>query len=181
MPQVVLPADELNEFDLPRVCVITGQTEGVEFKPVKFAWYPRWIVALVIINVLIAAIVASILTRRVKGQLPFTEEAYKRWRMGRVYFGLSFLVALGLFVGGILVLDTRVPELSGAFMLVAVAIPIAAGLIFVRNKGPAVQRIEDGQITLKLPSEEAVIRLQEHLVSGLKKQSSSADSIARSA
>ncbi|MBN1204745.1 MAG: hypothetical protein JXB05_07455 [Myxococcaceae bacterium] len=166
MPLIVLPADELNEFDLPRVCVVTGQTEGVEFKPVKFAWYPRWIVALVIINLLIAAIVAAIMTRRVKGHLPFTEEAYKRWRMGRVYFGLSFVVAIALLVGGAIAMDSPFPALGPVAMLLAVAVPIIAGVLFVRNKGPVVQRIEEGRITLKLPSEEAVLQLQQHLRAG---------------
>ncbi|WP_224362363.1 hypothetical protein [Hyalangium versicolor] len=165
MPQIVLPADELNEFDLPRVCVVTGQTENVQFKPVKFAWYPRWIVVLVLINVIIAAIVAQVLMRRVKGQLPFSEEAYQRWRMGRVYFGLSFVLALALLFGGVFAMDSS-GALGGVMMLLAVASPIAAGLAFVRNKGPVVLRIEDGRITLKLPSEQAVLQLQEHLNAG---------------
>jgi hypothetical protein len=179
MPQIVLPADELNEFDLPRVCVITGQTENVEFKPVKFAWYPRWIVALVIVNVLIAAIVAQVLTRRVKGHLPFTPEAYKAWRMGRVYFGLSFVVAIGMLIVSGIAME-KLPALGLLVILLAVATPITAGLLFVRNKGPVVQRIEEGRITLKLPSEEAALRIQEHLNAGQLKPAA-VPAVARSA
>ena len=180
MHTIVLPADELNEFDLPRVCVVTGQTEGVEFKPVKFAWYPRWVAALVIVNVLIAAIVASILTQRVKGHLPFTEEAHKSWRTGRILFALSFVAAIALFVAGVVVVDKQ-SALGGMMMVLAVAAPIAAYLLFARNKGPVVQRIKDGSITLKFPSEEAVLRFQEHLSAGLQKQSKQGSAQLRSA
>ncbi|MFL5346279.1 MAG: hypothetical protein ACJ8AT_15935 [Hyalangium sp.] len=180
MREIVLPADELNEFDLPRVCVVTGQTENVEFKPVKFAWYPRWTVALVIVNVLIAAIVASILTKRVKGHLPFTEEAYKRWWMGRVFFGLSFLVAIALFIGGCVMIDSGPGAAVALLIGLALATPIAAFLLFARNKGPVVQRIAEGRITLKLPSEEAALQIEQHLFAGQKKPSA-LDAVARSA
>lgn len=171
MREIVLPADELNEFDLPRVCVVTGQTENVEFKPVKFAWYPRWVAALVIVNVLIAAIVATILTRRVKGHLPFTEEAYKSWRMGRVFLVLSILGAVALFVASCVALAEDTPQLGVLGIVLSFAVPITVGILFVRNKGPVVQRIADGRITLKLPSEEAVLRIEQHMVAGEKKPS----------
>lgn len=179
MPNIILPADELNEFDLPRVCVVTGQTENVEFKPVKFAWYPRWIAALVIINLLIAAIVASIMTRRVKGHLPFTEEAYKAWWRGRILFGLSFLVMIGLIIAGAVQLDSQ-PPLGVTLLLLGVASPIATYVIFAHNRGPVVQRIADGTITLKLPSEQAVMTMQDHMNAGLRKRSTPA-AMARSA
>lgn len=179
MPNIILPADELNEFDLPRVCVVTGQTENVEFKPVKFAWYPRWIAALVIINLLIAAIVASIMTRRVKGHLPFTEEAYKAWWRGRILFGLSFLVMIAVMIGGIVVMD-RTPPLGLGLVLLSIATPIVTYFVFARNRGPVVQRIADGTITLKLPSEQAVMTIQDHMNAGLSKRSTPA-AMARSA
>jgi hypothetical protein len=179
MPNIVLPADELNEFDLPRVCVVTGQTENVEFKPVKFAWYPRWIAALVIVNLLIAAIVAAVMTRRVKGHLPFTEEAYKAWWRGRILFGLSFPVMIALIIAGAVQLESA-PPLGWGLLLLGIAVPIVTFVVFARNKGPVVQRIADGTITLKLPSEEAVLTIQHHMNAGLRKSPERA-AMARSA
>ncbi len=166
MREIVLPADELNEFDLPRVCVVTGQTDGVGFHPVKFAWYPRWVAVFVLINLLLAAIIALALTKRVKGQLPFTEEAFRAWRRGVVYFNLSLAATIGLFVGGIALLVSETIEPGLGLMGLSLAVPIFVWVKFLRNRGPVVQRIADGRITLKLPSHEAVRLLKEHLVAG---------------
>lgn len=166
MSKIVLPADEMNEFDLPRVCIVTGQTEGVVFKDVKFAWYPRWVSLFVIINVLLAAIIAYALTKRVKGQLPFTEEAWKQWRQGRILFGLSFLAAFILFGVGISLMSNGHQELGVLGMGLMIAVPIAAYVLFARNKGPIVMRIADGQVTLKIPSDFAADAISQHLVAG---------------
>ncbi len=52
MPRLKIPINELNAFDLPRVCVITGAKEGVCFMPVKLTWKPPWVSALVLVTVL---------------------------------------------------------------------------------------------------------------------------------
>jgi hypothetical protein len=181
MREIILPADELNEFDLPRVCVVTGQTENVVFKPVKFAWYPRWVVVFVLINLLIAAIIAFALTKKVKGHLPFTEEAFKAWRTGITLFALSIVGAIGLFVGAMVLLGTGKEPLGLVALVAAVGVPTFVGIKFMRHKGPVVQRIADGRITLKLPSDEAVMRIQQHLVSGRKAPRAVAGSLQQSA
>ena len=168
MREIILPADELNEFDLPRVCVVTGQTENVVFKPVNFSWYPRWVAVFILINLLVAAIIAFALTKRVKGHLPFTEEAFKAWRTGITLFALSIMAAIGLFIGGGVLLASSQEGLGLAALAAALAVPIFVGVKFMRHRGPVVQRIADGQITLKLPSEEAVLTIEHHLVSGRK-------------
>jgi hypothetical protein len=77
---VEIPVNEMSSFDLPKVCLVTGATENVVFKPVKFSWYPRWIAVFILVGWPIALILALTLTKRVKGELPFTEEAYRRWK-----------------------------------------------------------------------------------------------------
>ncbi|MDY7226519.1 hypothetical protein [Hyalangium rubrum] len=181
MNKIILPADELNEFDLPPVCVVTGQTENVEFKDVKFAWYPRWVAVFILINLLIAAIIATALTKRVKGKLPFTEEAFKAWKQGQVFFALSIVAAIGLFIGGIFLFLSENEVLGGAAWLLCLAVPITVNFKFVRNKGPVVERIADGQITLKLPSQDAIRMFKEHLVAGRQSLPSAAGALKKSA
>ena len=166
MHTLTLPAGEMNEFDLPRVCVVTGQTGNVEFKPVKFAWYPRWIVSLVILNVLIAAIVAYAMTRRVAGSLPFTPEAYEQWKRGRLLMSLSMVGALGMLFGALSLFISGRDTLGGVALLLTFVVPTTVWVKLARNRGPVVQRIGAGSITLQVPSEEAARRIGQHLNAG---------------
>jgi hypothetical protein len=164
--QIDLPENELNEFDLPRVCIVTGATDGVVFKPVKFSWYPPWVGALVIFNLLIAAIVASILTKRVKGQLPFTEEAFKQWKQGQLFFGLSIVAAIALFAGAFILFFNELAPLGALAMVATIAVPVVVFRLYLRNRAPVVKRIADGRVTLVLPSDAAVVAIRNHLFAG---------------
>ncbi|MBI5544073.1 MAG: hypothetical protein HY901_09310 [Deltaproteobacteria bacterium] len=166
MPDISIPEKELNSFDLPRVCVISGEREGVVFKPVKFAWYPRWVPILVLVNLLVAAIVALILTKRAKGELPFTEKAYRRWRLGTALFVVSavFLV-LALFVS-LFQFASEHPGRGGLVLLLAIGAPIGTWFGLVRNKNLVVQRIENGVLVLRTPSAAAAQAFEQHLQGG---------------
>lgn len=182
MREITLPANELNSFDLPPVCVVTGQTEGVEFRSVKFSWYPRWVAALILLNLLIAAIVAMALTKKVQGELPFTEQAWKAWKRGQLLFTLSGVGCIGLLIGAIVLLADEHTALGFLTVLLAIALPIVVGVGFLRRKGPSVQRIAEGRITLKLPSDEAAQRIEQHLVAGARRsQGRMAEPLMRSA
>lgn len=39
---IAIPKEAVTEFDMPRVCVATGATEGVEYRRVKFSFVPMW-------------------------------------------------------------------------------------------------------------------------------------------
>jgi hypothetical protein len=166
MAKLTLPSNELTEFDLPRVCVITGATDGVVFKDVKFQWYPRWVAALIIINVLIAAVVAMALTKKVKGKLPFTEEGYAAWRRGVLMNVLGWLGALALLFGGIFSFAGGIPELGGLCLAAMVALPITTYFVFARGRMLRCTEITATQITLELPSSSAVDAMTRHLFAG---------------
>jgi hypothetical protein len=162
MTEISIPDNEMNQFDLPRVDVVTGSTEGIVFKPVQFAWYPRWI-AIFAVAPLIFVIVALVMMRRSKGELPFTEQSYARWRNGKIAFGLSLAAAIALFFAGAAAMDSS-GGLGGLLMLIAVAAPIAVAITMVKGRGPAVVRIDKGVTVLKVPSAAAAASFREHLV-----------------
>lgn len=166
MAKITLPANELTEFDLPRVCVVTGQSEGVVFKDVKFQWYPRWVVALVLINVLIAAIVAAVLTKKVKGKLPFTEAAYTAWRRGILLQTLSIVGAIVAFIAGAIFMGSDREAVGGFLMVAALVVPIAVYFTQVKGKTVSCTRIADGTLDLTIPSDAAAISIQNHLHAG---------------
>lgn len=166
MATVILPSDELTSFDLPAICMVTGQTEGVTFKPVRFAWYPRWVAALILCNLLIMLIVALILTKRVKGELPFTEEGYRRWQRGRLLFGLSVFAGLGLFFAGMALAINESGLLALLAFIATVAVPVGTYIGFARGNMVVVKKIDETTITLEVPSQEAAERIERHLVAG---------------
>lgn len=169
---VVIPKNELSEFDLPRICVITGQTEGISFKPVKFAWYPRWLLIFLPFAALIVLLIAIILTKRAKGTLPFSEEGWARWQRSRLLFGLSFLGTIAILVGGIVVFAGKgngTPILVA--VLVAVLVPVVAYFTAVKGRVPLVKKIDERTITLRLPSDSAATTIAAHLNSGRRPRS----------
>lgn len=162
MAEIRIPANELNTFDLPKVCVMTGATDAtVEFRKVKFQWYPPWVNALILINIIVLAIVARILTKVAKGELAFSEAAWKRWRMWKLGLVFSLLGMIGGIVVGIILLASN-SSIGGVLVLVSFVQGIAV-IILARRAGPAVVSIKDEVLILKVPSDEAARQYQQHL------------------
>ena len=82
MANISIPQNEMTSFDLPKVCIVTGDTQNVQFRPVKFQWYPRWI-GVFGIAPLIMVILLAVLMRRAKGELPFSDAAWDAWKKGK--------------------------------------------------------------------------------------------------
>ena len=162
MAEIRIPTNELNPFDLPKVCVMTGATDAtVEFRKVKFQWYPPWVNALILINVIVLAIVARILTKVAKGELAFSEAAWKRWRMWKM--GLVFSL-LGMIVGiivGIVLLASDSP--LGGVLAFASFVQGIVVIIIARKAGPSVTSIKDEVLILKVPSDDAARLYEQHL------------------
>lgn len=175
MATVRIPVNELTSFDLPKVCVVTGASDGVVFKPVKFQWYPPW-VAVFACAPAIALVLMLILMKRAKGELPFTEAAHAAWQRGRLLLGASIVGAIVLFVVALTQSD-QVPALIPLALVLCIAEPIVIGVVFLRNKGPRVKKIADGFIELQLPSQAATEAIAAH-VSGARAERATAVSVS---
>lgn len=169
MPALTLPTNELSSFDLPPVCLITGERAGVTFHKVKFSWYPRWIPALIFVpfgGILLAAIVAFIMTKKAAGELPFTEQGWSRWRLAKIMGVVSvFFVLLAMF-GGLGLMAAELPEAAFVAWGLMIAVPLAIYFNLQRGRSVMPVRITDTEITLKIPSEEAALAIRDHLHSG---------------
>src|SRR5579871_1645603 len=130
MSSFSIPIGEMNAFDLPKVCLITGSDQDVVFKPAKFAWYPRWIGVLAI-SPIIFLIVALIVTKRAKGELPFTEQGYKQYRQGQLFFALAILWAIAGLCGGAVGMGMEQPAVGAVLFLSALVVPIVFAVKFV--------------------------------------------------
>jgi hypothetical protein len=161
MSTASIPISELTSFDLPPVCVVTGSSDKVLFRPVKFQWYPRWVAGFAIAPV-IMVILMLVLTRRAKGELPFCDEGWERWQRAKRFAGVSVAVfILGLVSAGIAMAeDAPVVALVvflASFTLLIVFATRAGG------RGPVATRIDRTHLTLKLPSAAAAQRINTHL------------------
>ncbi len=158
-----IPNNELTEFDLPRVCVMTGSYEAIEFRPVKFQWYPRW-VAIFAFALVIAAILIAVLTKRVNGHLPFSPAGWEKYQRGKrftIFALLSFMVGLFMIIGGGASNSSALLLLGCA---VAFVLPVVLLVGFTRGTRITVTKITDSHITLKLPSDVAADAFSSHLV-----------------
>lgn len=163
MAEIRIPVNELNKFDLPKVCVMTGSTDpSVDFRPVKFQWYPPWVNALILINILVMAIVARVMTKIAKGELAFSEEAWKRWRTWRLISIASVLGVIVGFIGGVGLLVNQWGDL-GAVLMVLSFVQLIVVIVLARRAGPQVVSLKDNVLVLKTPSAEAAASYGQHL------------------
>ena len=88
---VRIPKNAVSEFDLPRVCVATGATEGVGYHKVTFQFVPMWARLSVAFCGIVGLVIMMLNTRRVQAEIPFTHEAFKAYKRARIVPALIFL------------------------------------------------------------------------------------------
>lgn len=145
----------LSPFDLPRVCVATGATAGVEFRRVDFSWVPWWTWLVLVCNVVLYLIVAGMTRRHVRGELPFTDEAWRRWRFARIVFRIAFVAMLVGFGLGFVLMARGDAGWAVLVFLASLVGPVGAHRLLVRPRGPVCERIEPDRLVLALPSANA--------------------------
>lgn len=173
MATLSIPENEMTSFDLPKVCIVTGSSQNVSFRPVKFQWYPRWI-AVFAMAPLIMVIVMMILMRRAKGELPFSDEAWDAWKKGKILMALGSVGAIVLLAAGIAALANGVEAVGALLLIAAVVVPIVIGVKFLMGRGPTCTRIADGRIELKIKSDAAAEAIRRHLDGGGRKNAPAA-------
>ncbi len=150
---VSIPVAEMNEFGLPRVCVMTGSEVDVSFQKEKFSYVPQGIRAAALIP-LLYLILASINTRRAVGTLPYSSAGLALKKKTRLFSALSLIAAVFLFFFGVAIVGIDGLELVGLlFFVLSLAVPITVGLVMVRNKLPHAVKIENGIIDLRVPND----------------------------
>lgn len=168
--RLVLPVKELNQFDLPPVCILTGAREDVSFHPVNFQWYPRWIALLIFIpyGLFVALILALALRKRARGELPFSAKARARFVVAKVAWGLSLVwFVLSIFGAMFVLFSDQLASWAGPAALAAcLGVPIAVWFATARWRLD-ILRITDAQLTLKIPRAEVAAAFDAHLHAGV--------------
>lgn len=77
--------------ELPDICVKCARTDDLVMRPQSFAWYPRWVFLFLFCNVIIFAIVGTIVQKKGKLTLPICSDCQAKWKQGSLIWGLSIL------------------------------------------------------------------------------------------
>ncbi|HEX4620825.1 MAG TPA: hypothetical protein VH208_04585, partial [Myxococcaceae bacterium] len=93
---------------------------------------------------------------------------HRRYRLAQMLLALSILLAVGLFIGGAVLLGTNQEALGAVCWLLCLAIPITVGIVFVRGKRILCTKIANDVVTLKIPSDSAAFAIREHLHGGAR-------------
>jgi hypothetical protein len=153
VPKVLLPRKLCTRFDLPAICLVTGETEDVVWKSINFRARDGSIVPV---------------------DLPFTEAAFARWVLTlrtfpiRVMLGFVALVLFSVVATFELerLTGSSLPQLPLMVCLMAGAAPVLA--LYrrrVRRSGPVFVALDEHTLTLDVPSEAAARALGERATS----------------
>lgn len=162
---VHLPKTAVSEFDLPRVCVATGATEGVSYRKVKFQFVPLWARLSVAFCGLIGVVLMLINTRRVEAEIPFTDEAWGRFKRARIIPAVLIVGAIPLiFLPMAVDPDLILLGLVGFVAIVIGAVVYAQ--VVTRQAGPMCKEITEESLVLEIPNEDAARAIEARVTGG---------------
>jgi hypothetical protein len=165
MAQVQLDLQEANGH-LPQICMRCGKEASVT-KTRDMSWCPPWVAVLILAGLLPYAIVAMILTKRARVQVPLCEDHKWHWINRNLIIWGGLLVA-GALVVAIAVLVSVLPrehqDMFGAGLCIA-----GGGLFFVWVIGVVIaqstairpKEINDHSITIEGVAAEFVEAIEE--------------------
>lgn len=153
MARVCIDFDEIEDDALPRVCMLCGDPANTVVSR-KFSWCPNWVPVLILAGLLPYVIVASILTRYRRMDVPLCERHANHWRWRFWFTLLSFLAFLllgALAIGGMAYLDNQRQNNNDLFGLLIISIPVVfivwlITIAVVQNSALRASEIKDDEI-----------------------------------
>lgn len=108
MASIKITSYECRKDLLPGICMKCGQPATVRVSH-RFAWHPPWVPVLILVNLLIYAIIAMILTKRMTVNMPMCDEHRTYWRKRALWTWLTFAIVVLGSISGIGFLQTINP------------------------------------------------------------------------
>ena len=166
---IVIPKNEINEFSLPRICVVTGSTESVTFQKMQFQYIPKWI-AIFGIAPMLYLIFFFILRKTASGTMPFSEEGWAKVKAARRNTVIAVVAFMGALVASFSIGISGHSDFIWVLPLVAIGglIGIIVTSILARKTMPVATLIDNVSVTMKLPSAEAESAINRHLNAGAR-------------
>ncbi|MSP60365.1 MAG: hypothetical protein EXR72_08495 [Myxococcales bacterium] len=134
---------------LPEVCVKCGRTDGIERRNQNFSWFPPWIYALLLVNLLVMAVVSTVLRKQGRLWLPLCHDCARRWRKANLVQGLTIAWLIVGLITCIVFFASELPILGLLTMVSALVSPFLSGFLLHRKATLRPRTIDDRVITLQ--------------------------------
>ncbi|HEY0882159.1 MAG TPA: hypothetical protein VGD87_11540 [Archangium sp.] len=167
---IVIPKNELNEFSLPRVCCVTGQTGPVTFQKVQFQWIPKWI-AIFAMAPLIYLVFYMLMRKTASGTMPFSEQAWNDLKVARRNMAIAVIGLIVAIMGSAAVAANTRGDVGPLLMLVSIIAGVIAIIVVaakMQKLYPRATLVDDRAVTLTLPSPVAEDLFNRHLNAGAR-------------
>ena len=127
---------------LPRYCLKCGRPAAEELVRRRFSWHQSWIYAFLLIAILVYAILAAALSKRMTLHLPLCRKHREKYQALRAASAVLLLGALP----EIAVAAVFLPESQRAYGIIAAGLSLIAGAVCLglSNGILGVDRIDDG-------------------------------------
>jgi hypothetical protein len=152
---------EIEEYDPPEVCMKCGARSSVVVRR-TFSWCPPWVIITIIAGLLIYAILAMVMTKRMSVKVPLCKEHKGHWTMRTLCILLGFLGLL-VFVGLAIALSSEDSDLAGLVWMVTGVLLLAWLIMVIIFQYTAIRptEITDRSITLTGVNEGYIEALRE--------------------
>lgn len=100
MATIKLSDYECRKDMLPKVCMFCGAPATTRVRR-QFSWTPGWVWILILVNLIVLAVVAMLVTKKMPVRVPTCDEHEGHWRRKNTVIGLTFLAVAVLCVLGI--------------------------------------------------------------------------------
>src|SRR5262249_33444217 len=101
MAEIRLREYETERDYLPAVCMACGQPASTHIRK-TFDWHPLWIIVLILVNLIVYAVVALIMTKRMAVDVPVCERHrgywWKRYLVMILPLPIIVIVGIGLMI-----------------------------------------------------------------------------------
>jgi hypothetical protein len=131
---------------LPPVCVKCGM-HGNQRRNQQFVWTPPWVFIIFFVSPIIGAIVAMVVQKKGRLQLPLCDACFSRWKMGTLIIVGGVLYMLVAIFAGIIIAANEWPEI-GVPILISSLVFLIVAIVVANKRFLRASKVDDHMITI---------------------------------
>lgn len=133
---------------LPPVCVKCGAAPAAHRRNQQFVFTPPWVFIIFFVSPIIGAIVAMIVQKKGRLQLPLCDECQARWKTGTLMVVGGVLGLIFGLIGGIVIAANDYPEV-GVPLLLGSIVAFAVALVVANKRFLRAAKVDERMITIR--------------------------------